>query len=1327
MSDLVYTLHINSEGISIDGDVQGTSPIVLKNGSTFKITYSNYAMTASMYGVYFRRKIYEPAHIQAEVMFYTEVEATDGCNPPSVEVLSNMLQNRPVELYLDDSPVASGYYIHEISPQYEKSKEKTKTKTDKDGNPVTDKDGNPVSYKYYEYSIYTKLDIYSPDKLLTLHKYCRAYLGRRFFREIMRDTISDFPLKFARNVGSQNKTKEIATKFATENTRSFQKIGYTATLDGANNSDKKVPEEMIYPYLIQYNETPYDFFRRVANRMGEVFYYDGGEFCYGLPSGGTKKAITNASNVIYQRVSPGPLTIHDYARDYAKEWDATNKNYKPADGSFQEDDVQKERDDKGNLKDKGYPNDAFARLPSNQTSLPNYPHFYNAEYATEDQYTILYKDKMVRNEGYQLWFHDPGSYLFGMLFDVLNTTTILDMLAKFTSTFLYSGFYSVEKARKREKQFETELRAKNLLRKTDTYAILYTDVDDNTSHWYTLDYYNDIKKKEVAQMQKMVCIDMGDSEYQDVKLGDKITLPNDSDNTYVVVQIDLRAKQEWVKTYDLFSNSDTPLSGGQSQLIYAIPLSGTTFYPPMLPDKPFRMSGPQPAFIADASDPLLQGRVRVRFAWQPNLPDQETAVSTAKSNMDTAQGVKDTAKTELEKYATVTYNDDGTVKTATIIQGKKEDDFKAALADYNTKIADYLLKQGKYNVALQNEASSPWIRMATPMATPGGGMYFRPEVGDEVMVDFENGNVERPYVVGCLYSKNVHQPPQGARVITSRNGHTIKLSDPTDGGLFAAGLLPQLKFLEKWGVWGGDKVPDLGSDPIRVLGGIELTDAWGLYNVKMSSHDRMVSISSPFGNVEMNAFTGISLYAPNGNIKICGKNVDISAYDKVNITSGMNIKQGEWWTGGHKTFGSAAGQYLAKTLMSSIIDVDKIFDLSLFRTLLEIFVRPVDGTLELKSYRYLLAEAGGGRAYIKPNKYKNKALDTLMLGMTERQAFMYMLQGIGSMISDFDTAFVGLYNIAANAAVAIVDGTDIGAAPAVVTTPNSQANLITALHGLDAANKDLKKQFDDWASANLAFDPGSSPLQKEAARKKIEALYNAMMAVKAHASKWASLFDKIDPLGSRRTYLKWLGSLGAFRTKGITDISAPLTQNPIVGGVNNDLQTAITGLNAADFSASIPIGRRNPHLPSLKALKRKIAFTLIEACRGKQDTFKTFKILPAAAAVGTPYDTDANWTTYCSGIVVEAIEPKGGGIGETFQDAINQKIMDNPFNMEKNIFTWERTIWDESATGEILFANSGFRTMKFNDLGDPDKYDTPDDGTDFTRYIEAIKTAIAYN
>ena len=83
-----------------------------------------------------------------------------------------------------------------------------------------------------------------------------------------------------------------------------------------------------------------------------------------------------------------------------------------------------------------------------------------------------------------------------------------------------------------------------------------------------------------------------------------------------------------------------------------------------------------------------------------------------------------------------------------------------------------------------DDQESDWARLVVPMAGPDRGTFFRPEVGDEVLVGFEHGDVRRPYVLGSLWS-TVDRPPaddgnaadNNWRFIKSRSGHVIKLND----------------------------------------------------------------------------------------------------------------------------------------------------------------------------------------------------------------------------------------------------------------------------------------------------------------------------------------------------------------------------------------------------------------------------------------------------------------------------------------------------------------------------------------------------------------------
>jgi len=86
----------------------------------------------------------------------------------------------------------------------------------------------------------------------------------------------------------------------------------------------------------------------------------------------------------------------------------------------------------------------------------------------------------------------------------------------------------------------------------------------------------------------------------------------------------------------------------------------------------------------------------------------------------------------------------------------------------------------QFNWQSGNEMT-PWIRVVTSSAAGGRGMYFVPEKDDEVLVDFEQGNPNRPYAAGALFHGAAKptwgQSENNLKAIKTRGGHTILLSD----------------------------------------------------------------------------------------------------------------------------------------------------------------------------------------------------------------------------------------------------------------------------------------------------------------------------------------------------------------------------------------------------------------------------------------------------------------------------------------------------------------------------------------------------------------------
>ncbi len=80
-----------------------------------------------------------------------------------------------------------------------------------------------------------------------------------------------------------------------------------------------------------------------------------------------------------------------------------------------------------------------------------------------------------------------------------------------------------------------------------------------------------------------------------------------------------------------------------------------------------------------------------------------------------------------------------------------------------------------------------WARMAFPYGGNKWGDYFVPEVGDQVLVVFEQGNIERPFVIGAVpkanssFMQKAFDEQNQIKRITTRNGNTIDIIDNKEG------------------------------------------------------------------------------------------------------------------------------------------------------------------------------------------------------------------------------------------------------------------------------------------------------------------------------------------------------------------------------------------------------------------------------------------------------------------------------------------------------------------------------------------------------------------
>jgi len=91
---------------------------------------------------------------------------------------------------------------------------------------------------------------------------------------------------------------------------------------------------------------------------------------------------------------------------------------------------------------------------------------------------------------------------------------------------------------------------------------------------------------------------------------------------------------------------------------------------------------------------------------------------------------------------------------------------------------------GRVKVKLywQKDSVTPWIRIAMPYTGSDKGMFFVPEKGEEVVIGFEGGNAEMPFVIGGFYHgkakpDSFKSDQNDIKAIKTRSGHIIELND----------------------------------------------------------------------------------------------------------------------------------------------------------------------------------------------------------------------------------------------------------------------------------------------------------------------------------------------------------------------------------------------------------------------------------------------------------------------------------------------------------------------------------------------------------------------
>lgn len=872
--------------------------VITKSNTTATKIGDTTGVVPSLLRITFNREVYKPNEVVADLQLKSsstlsnaDIQSLTG---KEVKIIRYTSTNDGGSTSESTDATYTGFYIYDVLPMIATGK-----------------------------NLIVRAHIFSLDHQLTRKKYSRTYVGKKLFNDILLEGITKFSTAYTKatpnyfwkpsclaipfptyykdyedkdDIIDRSDTKPVVIQPKCNTKLDHLSYGITTTdgteVDkedgsGKEKADLKILKERIQPYLVQYNESFYDFMVRTCNRCGEFFFWDNGALRVGRTAAGTGTEIKTSDclSVFYAAIhTPDDKTSFD--NDYYTLDDLNDLGKAP----------------KLNTSAQG---------KSLDTITDNDGFFYNDEVNHDVYRTRIYKEKwddfdseMVGNE---------NKYGVSFLSKVLNSTSIFDIVKGYGA---YELFRTAEAAAARDYTNRTydELyippktvdksgdkdtcldKRPHLLERRDDgetvtdYISLFTTAA--TDGHLDSEFYHKIRKEEELLSKQLIIFNL--SEPKKFAIGQEITYNR---TKYVVIQIkDNPATNSTNKDYFSAIDPDaaTPFAqmGTAVMQVVAIPLnSDSEVYPPLHPAGHFLRSEPQVALVAEINDPQKRGRVRIVYPWQ-----------------------------------------------------QRED-----------------------------TEPSPWIRVLTPSAV---GAAFEFNVGNEVLIDYEAGNIERPYVAGALFNRQNSAPSRGDMAFVSKNGHSIKFSNPIDDRYFATSISPAYGWVQK--LIGpsahGTK------DSLKLTGGITISDAYGFYKIAMSTDQRKIDIASPFGDVKISAFTGITLSAPNGNINIKGQNINIEAGNKLTLTSGTNIrdksylgfvhKDGEGKNEASNFFATLLGEKIFEGAVDFMKPLITGIDLNLLRTIIQVFLRPIDGTMEIHSFKYMLLEAGKGEATVQPDRYK---------------------------------------------------------------------------------------------------------------------------------------------------------------------------------------------------------------------------------------------------------------------------------------------------------------------------------------------------------------------
>lgn len=178
-----------------------------------------------------------------------------------------------------------------------------------------------------------------------------------------------------------------------------------------------------------------------------------------------------------------------------------------------------------------------------------------------------------------------------------------------------------------------------------------------------------------------------------------------------------------------------------------------------------------------------------------------------------------------------------------------------------------------------------WARVAMPYSGQQWGFYFLPEVGDQVLLAFEQGNIEKPYVIGSIpkdtnqFLKQSADAKNQYKNIVTRNGNTIAIVDENEGkGTKDKIRIHTSKETHKL---------ELDNETNTIL----LSDKSGKNSIRMSTEQGHMEIKAEkVLTIKVGTTIELTMNGNNGTITLEGTKVNFDIKDSIDMKANAGIK-----------------------------------------------------------------------------------------------------------------------------------------------------------------------------------------------------------------------------------------------------------------------------------------------------------------------------------------------------------------------------------------------------------------------------------------------------